>query len=311
MKFRKTIFFGIAIVTLYSCGVNSENPEIKKLSNVNQNEYTINILPYDEMPYIAEHVRSFNMNTFDQDSVPMAIFGDSVYYHPVYTSSFGINFVDGAVRDGNPDYLKLAERIARRLVENANETNDKFLFPYNFDFKYTDADYLESPWYSGMAQGRMLTLFSRLYDVTGNKIYLSWADSTFESLKLLRNHNSDEDWVGYIDEDNYYWIEEYPSEEKPVHVLNGFIFAIYGLYDYYLVTDKPEALMLLKASITTIEHYIGEYRNPNGISYYDLKNKFTNEKYHFIHIEQLNMIFKITGEQYFKEMADLLENDYR
>lgn len=68
---------------------------------------------------------------------------------------------------------------------------------------------------------------------------------------------------------------------------------------------------MLNASLTTIEHYIGEYRNPGGISYYDLKNKFTNANYHDIHIEQLNMLSKITGEPYFKEMADLFESDYQ
>lgn len=221
-QIKKSIIMSVRIISLLgiailfsSCGVNTDKSDMpKKLSDIHFNEYTINNLPYDERPYVTEYVRSFTMDAFDQDSVPMYVYEGTAYYHPVYTSRFGISFVDGAVRDGDPDYLKLAERIAKRLVKNSRAANDKFLFPYHFDYKYSRTDFMNSPWYSGMAQGRILTLFTRLYDVTENRTYLSWADSTFESLKLLKNQNTNEDWVGYIDEDNYYWIEEYPSEES-------------------------------------------------------------------------------------------------
>lgn len=296
-----------SICFLIGCNTVSEEEETKKLSEVKTINYTINELPYFERPYIREHVLSLNLEHFDADSIPVYIYQGEAFYHPVFVSMYGINYVDGAVRTDNPRYLQQAEKIAAKLVEKANEKNDHFLFPYNFDFEY-GKDKLKAPWYSGMAQGRLLSLFSRLYQVTQKPIYLQWAENTFESFKLIKNQR-EEEWVGYIDLENYYWIEEYPAD-NPSHVLNGFIFAIYGLYDYYITTHNPESLKLLNAAITTVEHYIGQYRNPGNISFYDLKNKFLNENYHPIHIDQLNMLSKITGESYFKEMADLFGNDY-
>ncbi len=292
---------------IWSCGTSIEDDTLD-LSDVNVKEYTINTLPYEEMPYVYDYVRSTSMDHFDQDSVPMISYGGTLYYHPVYTSSLGIAFVDGKIRTGRGYYLDLAERIANRLVLNSKEYNDKFLFPYNFNYSYSDNP-LPGPWYSGMAQGRLLTLFTRLYNVTDDSKYLAWADSTFESLKLLKSENEEEEWVSYIDEEQYFWIEEYPVPEL-VHVLNGFIYATFGIYDYYLATEKEEALHLLRASITTIENYIENYRNPGGISFYDLNDRSQKEFYHGVHINQLNLLHKITGEIYFKEMADNFESDH-
>ncbi len=296
------------IIIISGCNLFSgEAEKVKDLSEVNIKAYSINELPYQEMPYIREYVRSMAMDAFDQDSVPMYVYDSKPYYHPVYISALGISFVDGYVRTGDPDYLKLSKRIANRLVVNANQANDKFLFPYNFDYTYSSGDFLKSPWYSGMAQGRILTFFTRLYNVTGDPKYSEWASRTFESLKLLKS--KEEQWISLIDNEGYFWIEEYIIE-KPVHVLNGFIFATFGLYDYYLMTKDDDVLRLLQASITTIERYISDYRNPGGISFYDLNNKPTKEFYHGVHISQLNTLYRITGEQYFKTMADSLENDY-
>lgn len=309
MNFKTLIFLAIAVL-LSACGVNSDDPEVPAtLDDIRYNEYTINDLPYEEKPYIREFVRSKTMDTFDQDSVPMFVYDGKPYYHPVYTSLFGIRFVDGYVRTGEKDYRILAERIAHKLVENSKSANDKFLFPYNFSYLYSSENLMVKPWYSGMAQGRLLTFFTRLYNATGDSQYLEWADNTFESLKLLKDPF--QEWVVYIDESNYFWIEEYPAEGEPIHVLNGFIYATFGLYDYYLTTEDPEALKLLNASITTVEHYIEEYRNPGGVSFYALKDKPTNPFYHGVHINQLNLLNKITGEAYFKEMADLFESDYK
>lgn len=295
-------------ILVTGCGLLSEESEpAKDLSDIQVKDFAISELPYLEMPYIREYVRSMSMDAFDEDSVPMYVYDGTPYYHPVYISALGISFVDGYVRTEDPDYLKLSRRIAERLVLNAAEKNDKFLFPYNFDYTYSSGDFLKSPWYSGMAQGRILTFFTRLYNATGDSIYSEWAANTYESLKLLKGQ--EEEWISMIDEEGYFWIEEYTIDD-PVHVLNGFIFATFGLYDYYLMSRDEEVLTLLQACITTIERYIADYRNPGGMSFYDLNDKPTKEFYHGVHISQLNLLYKITGEQYFKTMADSLESDH-
>ena len=117
----------------------------------------------------------------------------------------------------------------------------------------------------------------------------------------------------FVDEEGYYWIEEYPinyPEEAADQVLNGFIFSIYGLYDYYLLTKDPDVKKILKASITTVYNYIPEFRDEGDISFYCLKHHHKDIKYHFIHQDQLSTLTNITGDPFFQAMADSLYNDH-
>jgi hypothetical protein len=116
-------------------------------------------------------------------------------------------------------------------------------------------------------------------------------------------------WAVFIDNEKFYWIEEYPWNKR-TQALNGFIFGIYGLYDYYHITDDLSALHLCQASITTVENYIDQYRVPDGISYYCLRQREQLPKYHLIHTNQLRMLYKITNHGFFSKMADAFYTDY-
>jgi hypothetical protein len=82
------------------------------------------------------------------------------------------------------------------------------------------------------------------------------------------------------------------------------------LYDYYLLTHSDESRQLLIASITTVQEYVSEYRNKGGISAYCLRHLWQSPSYHMIHIDQLNMLARISGNDYFWIMADLFYDDY-
>nr|MBP7434483.1 hypothetical protein [bacterium] len=127
-------------------------------------------------------------------------------------------------------------------------------------------DQFTPSWYSGMAQGRALNLLSMLYEITGRKQYLEAADHTFDSILSLQTLN-DDPWISTIDENNYFWIEEYPTDE-PAHVLNGFIFALYGIYEYWIQTESELAEILLNRSIKTLKDHLDLYRRPGEVSKY-------------------------------------------
>lgn len=74
-----------------------------------------------------------------------------------------------------------------------------------------------------------------------------------------------------IDATGHLWFEEYPME-APTKVLNGFIFTIFGIYDYYQVTHQTEAKDLLQGGLTTVKDYVAPYRLPENYSRYCLKH---------------------------------------
>ena len=285
------------------------------ISSLNINDFEIRELIQSERPW---NVYSSAINLEDEiitdsDSVLMWEYGDKRYYHPVYLASASLHNIYSYNLTQNSEYLIRAERYMHKLIEESFRINSSIYFSYNFDLNLhgTYQDNLLTPWYSGMAQGLGLAALVRLYNITSNVEYLTASAEVFSTFKRIGLYL--DPWTVFIDEKGYYWIEEYPinfPEYAADHVLNGFIFGIYGLYDYYLLTKGSDEKDILLAAITTIYNYISSFRNVGDVSFYCLRHKIKPIGYHSLHQKQLSMLSKITGDPFFQSMADTLYDDY-
>ncbi|WP_028776348.1 D-glucuronyl C5-epimerase family protein [Shimazuella kribbensis] len=246
---------------------------------------------------------------YDENEMPMVKIGDKYYYHPVRTAQEALYYINSYKQLGKPEHLEKARKLSAHLVKLSISPNTSLYFAYPFEYHVLSRpeETLSSPWYSGMSQGQALSVFTRMYEVTKEATYLQWANQTFESfLKINKSMSEDKPWVTATDEKSYLWFEEYPTETKikHVHVLNGFIFAMYGIYDYYKLTNVPDAKNYLFGSLTTLQAYGDRFRLPGQKSYYALKYNNTAGNYHNVHIRQLRQLYKITKDTRFNEMAD-------
>ena len=313
MPHRNRLMLGIVIPGLFIVAVFctcSENARVTGPDDpFNIAEYNINELNYFELPYVGHSLASFDNYPTDDKGVIIYIRQGKRYYHPWQIAKKAIHFLDSYVQTNDPVYLDRTELFADKLLESSVKSRGAVYFPYCFDFLLHDIEGQEmiAPWYSGMAQGTALSLFVRLYRFTGKNEYLKTSEEVFASFTHLKEEG--DPWVVYVDEFGYLWIEEYPME-LPNNTLNGFIFGIYGLYDYYLVNKDKISRQLLQACLTTIRQYISEFRRESDVSLYCLKHQIQSSTYHRIHIEQLDMLYRISGEPYFKEMSENFYNDY-
>lgn len=273
--------------------------------------YYIPILEFDSLPYMKPYVRSIEgLGEVDDEGVPLFEYKGEKHYHPVDIAIKGLWLLNNYRLTEDEKYLSLLEIICEKLIEVSDEYNGDLYFPYTFDFPLHDLEdeTVYAPWYSAMAQGQILSLFVRMYEITGQIKYKDYAKKIFDSFLNLKADN--EIWVSCIDNDSNLWLEEYPMD-IPCFTLNGFIFAIYGVYDYYRINQDNELVWkILLASVTTIHKNILKYRNPGEFSYYCLKHKVKNEDYHYVHIRELKILSKISGEPYFMEMAELFKSDF-
>ncbi len=281
--------------------------------------FSIKNLPYDQLPWTFERVTvnlPFPEDRVDNDGVPVLYRTDldgvtRPYYHPVSNAFITLQLIDSYAVSRNIAYLDTAELIAEKMVSETDEIDGVILFPYKFGYKaYGRSETtLQAPWYSGMAQGLWLSVFVRLYNFTDDVSYLNIADRIFESFD---KDPGDGPWVSTLDEQGYYWIEEYPLEPLD-HTLNGFLFAItLGLYDYYVVDPDAEKKKVLQAAITTVHHYVSQYRTVDEISLYSLNSLVPGIRsvgYHLVHMDLLNILYDITGDVYFSNMAVHLYHD--
>ena len=281
-----------------------------EITVIQKNKYQIIHLSEEKDPYGFETIASLSTNyPKDENGVRLFSIQGKLCYYPVNLSQFILWYIDCYNKTQNTEYLSRSELFANKIIDLSVSYNDACYLPYDFDINPhgNKSILLKAPWFSGMAQGQALSVFVRLYNITRNKKYLDFAHKLFYSFKNYKKDNLI--WTVFIDADNYYWIEEYPDIE-PGRVLNGFIFGIYGLYDYYFLTKDPVCKYYLEAAITTIQKYIGEFRNPGNVSFYCLRHEHTDANYHQIHIDQLKTLYYMTGESYFLNVADEFYNDY-
>jgi heparosan-N-sulfate-glucuronate 5-epimerase len=162
---------------------------------------------------------------------------------------------------------------------------------------------LRPPWASAMAQGRVLSVLTRAWQCTAEEKYIASAQRGLAafSLPIARG--------GVVDAyDGWTTYEEYPAYPAP-HVLNGMIFALFGLWDMIRVQANARAAEIFERGAATVEGLLPLY-DTGWWSLYDLyhlevptpRNPATAH-YHDIHIKQLNVMHAITGREPFAHFA--------
>jgi heparosan-N-sulfate-glucuronate 5-epimerase len=101
---------------------------------------------------------------------------------------------------------------------------------------------LESPWASAMGQSEAISVLLRAQDLTGAPHYLELAQAALEPMTI---DVADGGLCRRID--GRLVLEEYPTE-KPCAVLNGWIFALFGLHELAVAAGDKRAAALLAES---------------------------------------------------------------
>lgn len=266
--------------------------------------YHIRTLDWDRLPMNGYSLmRLLPPPNSDPDGIPYKVVNGRNFYSPGNIASDGVRFVDGYVRTGNPAYLDRARVRAEKLKQIGFVRDGALFVPYRFDYP---SEALKAPWVSAYSQGFALSLFVRLHRVTGERAYLDDATAVFRSFRQLGP--GARPWVSYV-VGGQVWLEEYPST-RPTHVLNGFGFAAFGLYDYERLTREPAAHQLLEGVLSTLRHNAGRYRVPGEVSLYDLVHRTQLLRYHQTVIWQVRDLGLISRDPYFNGLALTLKADH-
>ena len=190
-----------------------------------------------------------------------------------------------------------AIRIADYLMDYMKDG----VLQYNFDYPIYGTNYkINAPWGSAMAQGQVLSLFARINYITKNPKYIIAGKKVLETLD---KKIEDGGFKTYFNGHPFY--EEYPTK-YPFYTLNGFMFCLIGLFDFYSCTKYSLSLKLFEDGIKTLKMIL-PYYDTTMFSLYDLghivqykRKPLVNEKYHIIHINQLIVINSIEPSDIFK-----------
>lgn len=247
----------------------------------------------------------------DSRGVRMRLVRGKLYDFPRGQATYGLLNLGSYLVSEDTFYLDRALAQARRLVRTRVEAGEAWYYP-NYPSKHRHglgSEPIAAPYYSSLAQGRVLMFFSRLAEVTGRDRWRDAADHTFAS--FLRPGPRRGPYAVRIDRRGYYWLEEWPWPDMPPdRTFNGHNSAAFGLYEYHHLTGDARALELFRAAAATAQRYAGAFRRPDWISRYCLAHGGANPFYHGLHVGQLLKLYTMTGATGFARLADRFEDDY-
>jgi hypothetical protein len=175
---------------------------------------------------------------------------------------------------------------------------------HHFDWPYREP--LKAPWYSGLAQGNGVSMLVRAARATGEECFAAAAHAAFESIRRDVSTGG----VLVTDEKKDLWIEEY-LVAPPSHILNGFIWALWGVYDYARWSGSSEADDIYDRCVRTLERRIHEFDN-GWWSLYEARfgpdEMLASRYYHQLHITQLKVLHRLTGKRVFAQVAARFES---
>lgn len=271
------------------------------------------------LPYRYTTEQAIEPNRTDYRGLHFYERNDQRYFHPVGQAQLALSMHNNWKVKGDDAYLEHCELNGEDILENATEHDGALWLPYGFDFPLhgDPENTIHADWWSGMAQGQVLSLMCRLAGDTGDRKWRNAADSIFESFLRIHSFDSvpaDHPWTVFVDANGYLWFEEYAGDVEPMRVLNGHIFALYGLYDYWALTGDNRAARLFDGGAETVLEYVPQLRVPGEPSWYGMRIQDNpvaqSEGYHRIHIGQLSMLALMTGDDRFEDLSEQLSDDF-
>jgi heparosan-N-sulfate-glucuronate 5-epimerase len=183
------------------------------------------------------------------DVLPRDGFGDPDWWViPIAQSALGYWELRLEGQDADEPFLVLADWLLAHAEPGAGGVvwrTDKHLRKYG----------LAPGWASGMAQGQAASVLLRAHALTGRDAYLETALAAFPPLTLPVSAGGLQSEI-----DGVTVLEEYPTE-RPAAILNGWIFALFGVHELGTVAGVAEARELFERSAAGLVSLLPRYDN--------------------------------------------------
>lgn len=253
---------------------------------------TLGIYYIDMRPAIVHYTTNLYGGGFDSDGVPLVVGRDGPYYYPITIAQYGLMLHADWLETKSPQRMTTLESCLAKLEELKTEDDVHAVWWHQF---YRERYNLKPPWASAMAQGELISLYLRLWQALGRQ---SLRETAWKAYRFMKVPVAD-GGVRRLDDQGNLWLEEYPSDE-PSCVLNGFIYALFGLFDLYRVGGEHEVRDDIDRCLTTLTARLPDF-DCGYWSRYDLQKRELVRYYYQknVHVPQMAVLAQLTGNGLF------------
>lgn len=239
-------------------------------------------------------------------ATPAAVADAEGFY--VGLAQAGLGYYERYLAGEPGDHLGSALALGRRLVDAQQLEPGPHFGGFEHEFSFVHGRLLSPPWLSAMAQGEAASLLVRLHLETGEDVFAEAA------LRALASTRVPVDLGGVAGSlAGRPFLEEYPTAPQS-HVLNGAIFALWGLRDVGIGLGAADWLADSAEGLDVVAENIGRW----DTGYWSLYDLFPHPRlaniassfYHVLHRDQLRVCGRITGDRRLLDAAETLERQY-
>lgn len=153
-----------------------------------------------------------------------------------------------------------------------------------------------APWGSGIAQGVAISALLRGYEHFQNDNYLETARQLFNAMDTPVGAGGHR----FADAQFKLWYEE---DNRCGHILNGHLFALFGVLDLYRVTGHPYYKQRFDLGLEAVKDNLSCFDIGFTTKYRVGAQDPANNSYHYIHAAQFQILYAITGDNFFRDGA--------
>ncbi len=254
------------------------------------------------LDFYTSHINSTKVISPDKNGCPMINYGYQggyyigTVYSPLKLSQFILDQYDSYVTTGDRRYRDTMLRCVDVLLSIAEDRGDFIVFTYDFPWPYYN---ISGKWASSMSQIDGVLALYKSYEVTGNSTYLHLAG------KALNAFFVDTDRGGLTHFTEYGpWYEEYayPNITGP-YVLNGFMYTLIKLYEYYNASKDERAKSLFLDGLRTLKATAHMFDTGDWTTY-DLIGTLSPWAKHQLHIKFSRELYHITNDEFFLDLSN-------
>ena len=210
-------------------------------------------------------------------------------YFPISIFQYALGLYDLYLLEEKKEYLEKFINIADWAINNQEKNG-----MWDCMKKLNDQAHETQ---SSMCQSEGISVLLRAYIETQK---IKYYDCATKAIEFMIKDIEDGGTCLYENGDVIF--QEYVSQDN-LSVLNGWIFSVFGLFDYTLINNDEKYKRILEITINSMVKKIDRYDRKYW-SNYDLMETIASPAYHDLHIRQLELLYELFKKEEFYQYAE-------